>query len=134
MLAFNLRAQLAAAPAVAALVGTGVAVNSLPQDTPRPHIALVDSYVFDRGMAGNILGVQVTIAVQCWADDADTARDLADAVQPLLLGWRYILTERASGYDDEYGFNVVVLTLQHWGSAEDVPPANFPPGIAPILN
>lgn len=113
----SLRALLAGHAAVAAIT-TRIAINAIAGGAAPPYIVFTGAHDLSYGLDGTLLTDQVSFDVQCWADTAARAEQLADAVQvaigtaPTAAG--ATVTGRTGGYDDETGLDAVILQVEWW--------------------
>lgn len=114
----DLRALLAGHAGVAALVGNNIAHNAIGSPTPPPYVVFTCSHTPVLGLDSAMLVDQCLFSVQCWGKTAANAEAVADAVQAALAtapaARGVATTARASGYDDELGFDATILTVEWW--------------------
>jgi len=113
------RALLANAAGVTALVGTRVALNSVPQGSALPLIVFSVSHERTLGLDGTVLADQCTLAVQCWAETAAQADAVADAVVTAVgtatADRGAAVTARSTAFEPELGLDGVALAVDWWG-------------------
>lgn len=114
----DLRALLAGHAGLAALVGANVAHNAIKAQTAPPYVVFTCTHAPVLNLAGAQLADQCLFSVQCWGKTAANAEDVADAVRAALAtapaARGVAVTARASGYDDELGFDATVLSVEWW--------------------
>ena len=109
------RALLAAHSGLAALVGTRIAANGVPQDAPYPLVVFTSAHTPDLALDNTLLADQVIFATQCWADTAAGAAAVAAQLRAALAGNpNYIVVAEESGFDEELNLDAVVLTVERW--------------------
>lgn len=106
------------------LVGARVSVNAAAQGTITPRITITTSLSPDIGLAGNIMAYGMQASIQCWADNALQASQLADRAQEALITARYAPPSRVAGYDDELRLDAVVLTVEDWLDPDEITTAD----------
>lgn len=115
----DFRALLANAAGVTALVGTRIALNSVPQGSPLPLIVYSVAHDPTLGLDGTVLADQCTLAVQCWAATAESAGAVADAVAAAVDGASAAsgaaVTARNTAFEEQLGLDGVVLSVDWWG-------------------
>nr|WP_315210098.1 DUF3168 domain-containing protein [uncultured Albidiferax sp.] len=112
----DMRAHLAASPAVAALVGTRITADRSEQDSPRPFIVyLIGDEDRTKTLDGTLIGIRTTIELQCWADTRLAANAVADAATVSIeaIG-SHAITSRRTDYDSELDLEATVLTVDWW--------------------
>ena len=114
----DLRALLAGNAGLAALVGANIAHNAIKAQTAPPYVVFTCSHTPVLSVLGQQLADQCLFSIQCWGKTAANAEAVADAVQAALataLSARGVATTaRASGYDEEMGFDATILTVEWW--------------------
>lgn len=112
-------AALLAAPAVAALVGTRVAENSADASWPLPFIVLSGKHQPLATLAGDDDEELVMVAVQCWAETAAAAAQLAQAVSAAVQAYTEsqtaicaTVTGEESTFDPEAGLDGRIVTVE----------------------
>lgn len=114
----DFRALLAGNSGVAALVGTRIAQNAVPDAAGMPCVVFTTSHNRVLGLNNSLQADQAAIAVQCWAETATAADAVADAVTaavataPAQAG--AVVLDRASAYDAELGLDATSLTVEWW--------------------
>jgi hypothetical protein len=109
------RAALLTYGPLAALLPDGrqIAISAINEGVPTPYVVLTARQSLELGLSGSVLGDDLSIEYQCWAQTALQASELAavliDAIRdktearPLSL---------AIGYDEETQRDCVVVTSQ----------------------
>lgn len=110
----DFRAALVADAAVAALVGTRVALNGVPQGADVPLVVFTSAHTYDRGLDDTILAHGCTLTVQCWAATGAQAEALGDAAMACAEGAGYVVIDRSSGFDPELQLDATMLTIEVW--------------------
>ena len=114
----DLRALLAGHAGLAALVGGNVAHNAIRAQTAPPYVVFTCSHSPVLTVGGAQLADQCLFSIQCWGKTAANAEAVADAVLAALAtapsARGVATTARASGYDDELGFDATILTVEWW--------------------
>lgn len=114
----DFRALLAGHAGVAALVGTRIAQNAVPDAAGLPCVVFNANHNRILGLDNSLQADQAAIAVQCWAETAAAADALADAVTaavataPAAAG--AVVLDRSSAYDAELGLDATALTVEWW--------------------
>ena len=114
----DVRSVLAAYGPLAALVGTRIALNAVPNESARPLVVYGVAHDRTVGLDGTLLADQAVVTVQCWADTPASAEAVADAViaaiatAPATAG--ATVNDRTGTYDDELGLDGVVLGVEWW--------------------
>lgn len=110
----DFRAALVADSAVAAIVGTRVALNGVPQGADVPLVVFIAAHTYDRGLDNTILAHGCTLTVQCWADTGAQAEALGDAVMACAETSGLVVIDRSSGFDPELQLDATLLTIEAW--------------------
>jgi hypothetical protein len=114
----DLRALLVSHAAVTALVGVNVAHNAIRAQTAPPYVVFTCAHAPLLSIGGAVLADPCVFSVQCWGKTAASAEAVADAVQDALLtapAERGVaITSRASGFDEELGFDATILSVEWW--------------------
>lgn len=104
-------ALLSHAP-LTALVGSRVAMHAVPAGLALPYIVFTSrhdpQYTLDNTLACDI----VTFDVQCWADTALEAQDVADACKAATTAAGALVVVTAGAFDAEVGLDAVQLTVE----------------------
>lgn len=114
----DFRALLAGAAGVAALVGTRIAQNAVPDAAGLPCVVFTATHTRHLSLDNTLQADQAALAVQCWAETAAAADAVADAViaavatAPAAAGATVL--DRAGAYDAEIGLDATVLTVEWW--------------------
>lgn len=111
-------ALLTGTPAVAALVGTRVALNAVPEKSNAyPLIIFSADHAPETDLTGAIVADRCQITVQCWADTAKQAAQVAAAVtvalQAAAVNGARVLS-RTTTYDEETELDGAVLAVDWW--------------------
>lgn len=114
----DFRALLAGHAGTAALVGTRIALNAVPEGSAYPLVVFAAAH--DRTLALNnaLMFDQCQITVECWAATAAGADALADqvvaavATAPAAAG--AVVLSRSSTHDPELGLDGTVLGVEWW--------------------
>lgn len=109
----DFRALLAARPQLAALVGTRIAQNAVPQGSPLPLVVFASSHTPERSTNGTLLADEVTFTVQCVAEDSAVADQVADEVEAAIYA-RAEVTARDAAFNEELALDATVLVIQWW--------------------
>jgi len=115
----DFRATLAAHSALVSLVGTGIALNAVPEGTGYPAIVYAVAHSRTLGIDNSLLADQALITVQCWSETAAGAEAVADAVvsaiedAPVQAG--AVVLDRGNTFDQDLGLDGVVLSVEWWG-------------------
>lgn len=81
----DFRTKLAATAGITAVVGTRIYQNFVPEKAAKPFIVYGrNEKEIDTSLGGEKLLAKTTIALECVADDPDSAEDLADVVESTL--------------------------------------------------
>lgn len=113
----DLRALLAADGAIAALVGQAISADRMEQGTARPFIVFSRiTTVREKTLSGLVVGVLVTLTVQCWADTRVTAEAVADAVQTAIEAVFHTVSNREGVSDPDLDLEAALLTVEWWES------------------
>lgn len=114
----DLRALLAGHAGLAALVGANIAHNAIKAQTPPPYVVFSCSHSPVLTIDGTRLADQCVFSIQCWGKTAGNAEAVADAVLAALAtapsARGVATTARASGYDEELGFDATILSVEWW--------------------
>jgi hypothetical protein len=110
----DFRALLTGAAGVTALVGTRIAANAVKQGAARPYIVFSAAHEPVHGLDNTVHADKVTFTVECWAETAIAADQVADAVAVALATAGVVVVGRATGYDVEAGADATVLTVEWW--------------------
>lgn len=114
----DFRALLAANAGVAALVGTRIALNAVPDNSGYPLIVFGATHNRTLGIDNTLLADQATLVVMCWGKTSAEAEAVADAViaavptAPAAAG--AVVLDRAGTFDEELGLDGVALTVEWW--------------------
>lgn len=112
-----LRALLTATPAVTALVpAPRIAIDRVEQGTAYPLIVLARSASLPQNcLDGTVLATQVSLEVQCWAENFASASAVADAVTAAVRAvLPHQVSARVGGYDADLDRTVASLTVDWW--------------------
>jgi len=114
----DFRALLVGHSPLAALVGTRVALNVVPEESVPPLVVFAATHDRVLGLDNTLHSDQCAIEVQCWGDTATTADAVADAVigalatAPADAG--AVCLGRSTTFDPDLGLDAVVLTVEWW--------------------
>lgn len=109
------RALLAGYSGLTALVGTRIALNAVPESSAYPLVVFVSGQQHELGLDNTLHGTAVTYSVQCFAESAAGADAVATQVKAAVAtDLDYVITDEASGFDEDLGLDAVVLTVQTW--------------------
>lgn len=104
-------ALLAHAP-LTSLVGSRVAMHAVPAGLQLPYVVFTSrhdpQYTLDNTLACDF----VTFEVQCWADSALDAQDVADTVKAAAATAGALVLGSVGAYDAEVGLDAVQLTVE----------------------
>lgn len=114
----DFRATLAAHAPLAALVGTRIALNAVPEGEDVPLVVYACAHDRTLGLDNSLLADQCAIQVDCWAATGTQAEQVADAVVAAVAtapadSGACVLT-RAPTHDPELGLDGVTLTVEWW--------------------
>lgn len=104
---------------LAALVDDRVALNAADEAPTYPLVVFNVSHAPITDIGGTQLADQCTVSVECWAETALAADEVADAVAaavataPIARG--AAPTSRASTFDPQLGLDSTTLTFDWWG-------------------
>lgn len=113
----DLRALLVADVPTAALVGTAISADRIEQGTARPFIVFTrTATVREKTLSGAVLGVLVTLTVQCWADTRVNAEAVADAAQAAIEAVFHTVSNREGASDPALDLEAAILTVEWWES------------------
>jgi hypothetical protein len=111
-------ALLVGFPALAALVGTRVALNAVNEGTPLPYVIVSAQHAFTYTLNREISADQAAVTIECWGKSAAQAEAVAnaaaDAVLAAPLDTGATLLARVGGTDPENGLDASVLTVEWW--------------------
>jgi hypothetical protein len=114
----DLRALLAGHAGVSALVGSNIAHNAIKAQTPPPYVVFTCAHSPLLTIGAGALADQCLFSIQCWGKTAANAEAVADAVQAALAtapaARGVAITSRASGYDEELGFDATIFSVEWW--------------------
>lgn len=114
----DFRALLVGHAPLAALVGSRVALNAVPDESATPLVVFAATHNRELGLDNTLLSDQASIEVQCWAETATQADAVADAVisaiatAPAAAG--AVCLARSTTFDPELGLDAAVLTVEWW--------------------
>jgi hypothetical protein len=115
----DFRATLAAHAPLTALVGTRIALNSVPENSVFPLVVYAVSHDRTLGLNNSLLADQAAIDVQCWADTAAAADAVAEAALSALVNAPSasgaVALTRSTTFDPELGIDGVILSVEWWG-------------------
>jgi hypothetical protein len=108
-------ALLAGHAPLVALVGTKIALNSIPEGAVPPLVVFITTQVENRGLDNTLLDVQVSHATQCWAPDSAQALAIAAAVRgAVATNGNYTVLSQDSVFDEERGLDGIELAVERW--------------------
>jgi hypothetical protein len=107
-------AVLAGYAPLAALVGTRIAQNAVPQGAALPYVAFTSSHAPEFGLDNTLHADLVTYSVECWADGAAEADAVADQVRAALLAEGVLCTSSGGTFDPEQGLDATALQVEWW--------------------
>ncbi len=115
----DFRATLAAHAPLVALVGTRIALNAVPENSPLPLVVYACTHDRTLGLDNSLLADQCAIQVDCWAATGAEADQVADAVVAAVAAaapdtGACVLT-RTTAHDPELGLDGVTLAVEWWG-------------------
>ena len=114
----DFRARLVGHAPLAALVGTRVAQNVVPQGAALPFVAFTARHDPLFNLLGDVLEDPCTFTVQCWGKTSLQADAAADAVAAALATAPAVhgatVTARDGAYDEEMDLHATVLTVEWW--------------------
>jgi len=114
----DFRALLAGYAPLAALVGTRIAENAVPEGSALPLVVFSATHNRTLGLDNSLLADQCSLDVQCWAETAVAAEAVGDAVisaidtAPVAAG--AVVLARSSTFDAELGLDATVLSVEWW--------------------
>ena len=114
----DFRTLLAGYAPLGALVGTRIAMNSVPEGSTLPLVVFTSSHERTLGLDNSLLADTCTLAVQCWGQTAASAEAVADAVvaavatAPAASG--AVVTARETNFDPDLGLDATQLTVEWW--------------------
>ena len=110
-------ALLLATQAVTDLVGNRVALSSVPEGQ-LPLIVFTSDHDPTYSLNNALLADEVTLNVQCWAEDGLGALAVADAVRVAIASAAasagVTVTSQSTVLDEETGLDGVTLTVSYW--------------------
>ena len=113
----EMRALLVADAAVAALVADRISADRIEQGSQRPFVVFTRTNTNrEKTLDGTIVGVLVSMVVQCWADTRQAADALADAVQDVIEEQYHTVSSRESDYDGDLDLEAAMLSVEWWES------------------
>jgi uncharacterized MnhB-related membrane protein len=114
----DLHALLAGHAPLAALVAGRVAQNAVPAGGVYPLVVYTAAHAPDIALNGALLGDEVTLQIQCWADDPAEADQVADAVITALAGAPaaalVTVTARTTMFDPDLELDCTQLAVEWW--------------------
>lgn len=111
----DLRAALAAYPAVTALVGSAIVSDRMEQGTPRPFIVFSRTDTqYTQGLDGTIFAERAVFDLQCWADTRASSNTVADAITTMLQADQRAILSRTSAYDPDLDLEATLLSVEWW--------------------
>jgi hypothetical protein len=114
----DIRALLAAHPPLVALVGNRLAQNVVAQGVPAPFLAFTSRHELTHNLLGDVVADAATFTLQCWAQTALQADQVADAARDALLlapAARCVaVLARDTGFDEEVDLHATILTVEWW--------------------
>ena len=111
----DFRAVLIANAGLTALVGARIAVNAVPQGSVYPLVVFVSSDNREYGLDNTLHGTEVTYDVQCYGKNTAEAAAVADEVEEAIAASSmYVVTSRASAFDEELDLDAETLTVSRW--------------------
>lgn len=109
------RALLAAHAPLTAIVGTSIALNSIPEGALPPLVVFVTTQLPTVGLDGTLLDTQINHATQCWGTNSLQALAIAQAVRGALAAdLDYTVLTQDSVFDEERGLDGIELTVERW--------------------
>ncbi len=114
----DFRALLVAHPGLAALVGTRVAENAVPQGAALPYVAFTARHELTHNLLGEVMADQVAFTVQCWGANASeaaaVAAQVALAVQAAEPARGAVVISTDGAYDPQTGADASILSIEWW--------------------
>lgn len=110
----ELQALLLAAPDVSDVVGDRIAQNAIDQGQALPYIVYTTQHTPDFGLANNVLANNVQFRIECWAESAAEADNLANLVRDALLDAGVVCTGRVTGHSPETSLDATILVADWW--------------------
>ena len=114
----DFRALLVAHPGLAALVGTRVSENAVPEGAVLPFVAFTSRHDLTHNLLGEVMADQCVFTVQCWArssaDAAAVAAQVLLAVQGADPARGAVVLSTEGGYDAELRLDASILSVEWW--------------------
>jgi hypothetical protein len=114
----DFRALLVAHPGLAALVGTRVAENAVPEGAQLPFVAFTSRHELTHNLLGEVMADQCLFTVQCWArssaEAAAVAAQVLLAVQAADPARGAVVLSTEGGYDSELRLDASILSVEWW--------------------
>lgn len=114
----DFRALLLADTGLRSLVGDRLSQNAMPDGAPLPYVVFTTAHNPILALDNSQHADQISFSVECWAQTALVADEVADSVAgaldlaPSAAG--VVVLSRASGFDGELGLDATVLTVEWW--------------------
>jgi hypothetical protein len=109
------RALLAGHAALTAIVGTKIALNSIPPGGAPPLVVFVTTKTPELGLDNTVLATACIHATQCWGTDSTQANAIADAVRgAIATNSDYVITGESSVFEESLGLDGVEITVERW--------------------
>jgi hypothetical protein len=114
----DFRALLLAYPGLAALVGTRISENAVPQGTPLPYVAFAARHERTHNLLGELMADRAEFTTQCWgrnaAEAAAVAAQVTLAVQAADPARGAVVLSTESAYDPATESDATILTVEWW--------------------
>lgn len=111
----DLRTLLVGDTAVAALVVDKVSADRVEQGATRPFIVYTRTETDrQKTLDGTVVGVLVTLSLECWGDNRVQAAAVAEAAEAALELAHHTVANRDSGHDPDLDLMQAQLTVQWW--------------------
>ena len=114
----DFRALLTGYAPLSALVGTRIAMNAVPEGSVVPLVVFSATHDRTLGLDNSLLADQCSIDVQCWAETAVDADQVADAViaaiatAPAASG--AVVLGRSTTFEPDLGLDATILSAEWW--------------------
>ena len=113
----DLRTLLLADAPTFALVDQAISANRMEQGVGRPFIVFNRAATLrEKTLNGQVMGVLVTLTVECWGDTRVQAQAVADAVQTAIEAVFHTVSGREDAYEEDLDLEADVLTVEWWES------------------
>jgi hypothetical protein len=114
----DFRALLVAHPGLAALVGTRISENAVPQGLALPYVAFGARHELTHNLLGDVMADQATLTVQCWGRNATEAAAVAAQVALAVEGAEpargAVVISTEGAYDAQTDADASILVVEWW--------------------